>query len=206
MYIIDNMETIAKRDSDGIVTVGANGRQITAKIPSDMSMLGMLGINGIIPNGVYKNDGWVYLNNVPVRKWHIHVDTYRVWEPKLKDLPSLYKLWKVVKKANIDQWNRIDIVLKKLWKLRKKNNNSVIAHARPTHGFEWNNNTEPWWVYNIHQSTAGEGLSFSFDWLDEKPKKLINHELVKLCIKKNAAGGILLVKGRERLILFLLKQ
>lgn len=171
------METIAKRDSDGIVTANTGRGQITAKIPSDRSMLGIMGLNGITADGVYKNDGWVYVNDIPVRKWHIYIDTYRVWEPKLKDLPSLYKLWKEVKKSNSDQWNRIDVILQDLWKLRNKNSNNVIAHARPTHTYEWYKSTEPWWRYTIHQWTAGEGLSFSFDWLDKKPKKLINHEL-----------------------------
>lgn len=171
------METIAKRDSTGTVTINCGKGMVTATIPSDRSMLGIMGLNGITSNGVYKNDGWVYVDNVPVRKWHIYVDTYRVWEPKLKDLPSLYKLWKVVKKSNNDQWKRIDVVLKDLWKLHNKKDSLVIAHACPSHKYEWNKSTEPWWEYTIYGSTAGEGLSFSFDWLDKKPKKLINHEL-----------------------------
>ena len=169
------MKMIAERNEKGIVKMGTT----TAKIPCDRSMLGVVGLNGLINGGVYKEDGLVYLNGKPVRKWHVKVGDVRLWEPKLNDLPALYRLYKKTRAANNLQWNRIAKVMDELWALRKsKKNTRVIAHAIPTHHFEWNKDTKPWWEYTIEPASFGsEGLGFYFQWVDEKPKKVLNHTL-----------------------------
>jgi hypothetical protein len=168
------MKMMATRNAEGIVTM--NGA--TAKIPTNRSMLGMVGMNGFINGGVYKEDGLVYLNGKPVRKWHITVGDYRLWEPKLNDLPSLYRLYKKTQAANHLQWGRIAKVMDELWALRKsKKDTYVIAHAIPTHHFEWNKDSKPWWEYTVEKATPYEGLGFHFQWVDEKPKKVVNHKL-----------------------------
>ena len=53
-----NALELASRDSEGNVSVlSKNGTYITAKVPQDRSMLGMMGINGIISGGEYRDDG-----------------------------------------------------------------------------------------------------------------------------------------------------
>ena len=164
------MKILAQRSKNGVVTAG----NATATIPTNYSMVGMFGTNGIIDGGEYKNDGLVYINNKPAKKWHVSHDGIRLWEPKLNDLPSLYKLYKKTQKANNLEWNNVREVLIKLWSNHKQGD-VVRAHVSPTHNFTWNKPSTPWWEYNITDN--GDGLGFSFHWLDEKPKRLINYQL-----------------------------
>jgi hypothetical protein len=171
-----NALEIASRNSEGCVSVlSQDGTYVTAKVPQDRSMLGIMGVNGIIPGGDYRDDGWVYFNGLPVRKWHSKIDSVRIWEPKMKNLPDLYRLWKRVKTSDHNQWERISDVLSKLWGNHKAGD-IVKAHAMPVHNFEWTKTSQPWWEYHI-RNIYGEGLSFGFDWLDKKPKRLSHPDL-----------------------------
>lgn len=134
----------------------------------------------MINEGECKEDGYVYLNGKPVRKWHVRVCDCRIWEPKLDDIPYLYRLYKKTKEANTKQWNRIAKIMEELWTLRtSKKATHVTAHAIPNHHFEWNKKSKPWWEYTIDKR-LNNALSFSFQWVDEKPKKIINHKLGQL--------------------------
>ena len=168
-----NMLKIAERNKSGKVSILTNDGQVaTAKVPPDRSMLSVIGVSGIVNGAEYKNDGWVYLNNKPIHKWHVMHNGIRLWEPRLKDLPTLYRQWKQTKTANEKAWDNIIIVLRKLWGNHKVGN-AVRAHAIPVHGFKKESNTDPWWEYRI-ENYNGEGLSFSFSWLDKKPKQVLN--------------------------------
>lgn len=173
--------TLAQRNEEGIVTMADDdGNTISAKIPTNRSMLGIIGVNGLISGGEYRNDGWVYWNEQPVRKWHTTFERIRIWEPKFDNLPALYRLYKKTRGKNDVAWQNISSVLHQIWKRGPRKNNEVIAHALPTHTFEWNKDTQPWWVFKVHNETHGElkGLSFSFNWIDEgKPDVLVNHDL-----------------------------
>ena len=174
------MTTIAQRNAEGIVTLsGDDGRTVQAKIPTNRSMLGIIGDNGLIDGGDYRNDGWVYFGGKPLRKWHSTFERVRIWEPKFKDLPSLYRLYKKTQAANEEAWVHISRVLQRLWDKGPRKNNEVIAHVLPSHTFEWHKDTQPWWEYKVHKGVCGEeSLSFSFQWIDEgKPEKLVNHTL-----------------------------
>ena len=50
-----------------------------------------------------------------MRKWHNKIGDVRIWEPKMKNLPDLYRRWKRVKIADAEQWKRIADVLAQLW-------------------------------------------------------------------------------------------
>lgn len=174
------MQTIAQRNAEGIVTMtGDDGRTVQAKIPTNRSMLGIIGVNGLVPGGDYRNDGWVYFAGCPIAKWHSTFERIRIWDPKFNDLPALYRLYKKTQAANEEAWVHISRVLERIWDKGPRKNNEVIAHALPSHTFEWHNDTQPWWEYKVHKGFCGEeGLSFSFNWIDEgKPKKLVNHTL-----------------------------
>lgn len=165
------MNLIAKRDSKGNVSAG----NVSAKIPKTRGMLGIVGLNGLINNGEYREDGFVYLNDKPVRKWHVNVDEIRLWEPKLKDLSSLYELYKKTQDLNNITWGKIHKIMVALWGNHKEGY-EVKVHAKPTHKFTPTKSTDPWWEYRISKSSPF-GLGYSFDWLDEKPKKLQNAKL-----------------------------
>jgi hypothetical protein len=166
------------RNEEGIVHTESDLGTVTAQIPKNRSALGMIATNGLINGADYKEDSWVYFDGQRIRKWHVMFQGIRVWEPKFSDLNYLYDLYKRTAAANIKAWNAIQAVIQKIWETRAKGATEAIAHARPSHSFEWPEwkKEKPWWVYNIHND-RGYGLSFGFDWLDEKPKKLVNHEL-----------------------------
>ena len=151
---------------------GDNGRTVTAQIPQDRSMIGIIATNGLINGGQYREDGWVYYQDVPIRKWHTQIEGHRIWEPRLEDLPNLYRILLKTKAADNAQWKKIQVVIDKLWK-QSKGGREVVAHAFPTHHA---GQSEEWWSYNIHDDGFGYGVSFGFRWIP-KPKKLINHKL-----------------------------
>ena len=171
------LTTLAKRNRAGVVTVrNENGNLVTAKIPLDRSMLGMIATNGIIHNGEYRRDGWIYLNNIPVRKWHGKVNGIRLWEPKLENMTYLHFLLKRTVKVCDEKWNKTRAVIHELWGEHKQGDN-VIAHAYPVHHLKDNEHKNDHWEYSIHDDGYGYGVSFGFQWTDGKPKKLINHKL-----------------------------
>ncbi len=166
-------QIIANRNKKGVVTINTGKETVTATIPPTRSMIGMIGVNGLIPNGEYREDGWVYLNNMPVRKWHSTVEGHRLWEPKLNNVIALYKVYKATQAANDKAWENIRVVIQKLWKGHKQGD-KVIAHAFPAHHTdnEINNekNDPDWWEYEVHDD--GYGVSFGFHWTNGKPAKL----------------------------------
>jgi hypothetical protein len=178
METLEQPMLLAKRNAQGEVRLTVANKTVAATIPRDRSMLGIVGVNGLINGGEYQNDGWVYFNGERCRKWHIKYQGVRVWEPHFNDLLYLYRLYKRTQQANQAQWQHIAKILHEIWESGPVKNNEVIAHAQPTHNFTWNKDTKPWWVFKVHRELDGyEGLSFGFDWLDNKPKKLVNHYL-----------------------------
>jgi len=167
------------RNAEGeVVTVGLGGEKITAKIPTNRTALGLIATNGLVDGAEYKENGWVYFDGKEYRKWHVMFQNIRIWEPKFSDLKYLYGLYKKTQVANSNAWNTIREILNTLWKTRRKGQRDVIAHAKPTHQFEWQEwRKEPWWEFKVSNHYPDYGLSFSFDWLEGKPKKLVNHEL-----------------------------
>lgn len=166
------MLTLATRNESGLVSIETEDGQVSATIPKTRSMIGMLATNGLVNGGEYKEDGFIYMNGVPVRKWHGRFDGHRLWEPKLKDLASLYRLHKKAANKNDAQWAKVRGVLDELTKTCDVND-KIIAHALPTHHHSGNAND--WWEYQVHKSA--EGVSFSFQWTSGKPKKLRNEAL-----------------------------
>lgn len=151
----------SNRNEQGIVSVTDDtGRVVTAKIPCDRSMLGMLATNGILPNGEYREDGWVYLNNKPVRKWHSRFEQITIWEPKMDNLTSLYDLYK---KTN-DNFNVV-------WKATFDIMMSIWDGKRPAKAHTYTNGS--WWEFDIHDYGYGLGISV-VSRLEEKPKKVTN--------------------------------
>jgi hypothetical protein len=65
-------------------TVKADG--LTASIPGDISMMAMFEINPFIPDGDYREDGWVYINDKPIKKWFNKIENILIWSPILNDL------------------------------------------------------------------------------------------------------------------------
>ena len=61
----------------------------TAQIPSDISMLSIFANNSFIGDGEYRDDGWVYVNDKPIKKWYKKYEDIRYWEPKLSHIKEL---------------------------------------------------------------------------------------------------------------------
>lgn len=163
------------RNKDGGVLMECEGGAVTAVVPQTRSALGIIATNGLINGAEYRDDGMVYFNGTPIRKWHVTQNGIRLWEPKLKDLPALYDLYKRTQAANENAWKVIQALLDKMWGNHKKGD-VIKAHAKPYHHFvPAASMQDPWWEYCIND--YGQGLSFGFQWLDEKPKRLINPEL-----------------------------
>lgn len=170
------MNLIAQRNQEGMVSLSKGKRTIKAKIPQTRSMIGIIGINGLIPDAEYRENGMVYLNNKPIRKWHVRVKDIRLWEPKLKNLKSLYKLYKETQEISREKWKKGMEVIDKLWKGHKVGD-EVKAHAFPSKHGDHSKADPDWWEYHITDSGDGYGVRFGFNWTRGKPLKLINHDL-----------------------------
>ena len=166
-----------ERNSVGEITIDNNdGSVVSATIPRDRSALGVIATNGLINGAEYREDFWAYVNGQRVRKWHSHFAGIRIWEPKFDDLNTLYRIYKKTHAADSAAWHAIREVLNALWETRREDQREVIAHAKPTHHFQWQSwKKEAWWAFNV--SNGEYGLSFGFNWLEGKPKKLVNHKL-----------------------------
>lgn len=174
------MSKILHRNGDGNVDIKTEEGTIHFHVPDNRSALGVLGYNAVYPNGDYREDGWVYIDDKPVRKWFVNVERVRVWEPRLTDLNSLYTLYKRAEKSLEQHWSELADILAKIWAKAGKGTEVVKAHCIPTHNFKWDSDSQPWWEFSIRQyrhEDGKEGNSFSFDWLDEKPKRVLNRKL-----------------------------
>lgn len=94
------MSTLLKRTADGTTQVGNS----KCKVPTNMSVLGIIATNGVIDGSEYRDDYYIYVDNIPIKKWFSMVDGVRVWTPKLYDLPSLYRLYKKTRARFRKQW------------------------------------------------------------------------------------------------------
>jgi len=149
--------------------VSSGGKTIRATIPRNQSMLSIVGINGVLDGGEYRENGIVYLRGKPMRKWFIEVAGVRVWEPKLKDLPSLYRMWKRTGEAQERRYKKLSEILQEI---RVTSSTLPIkVHAMPTHKFEWSRPGAPWWVFDIRDDCYG------FNWLEGQPSTLLRHDL-----------------------------
>lgn len=92
------MTTLLKNKDGKVSLKGA----VSFQMPTDRTALGMLSINKPIDGGVFKEDGWVYVDDKPVKKWFGSVwrdgiKPIRIWEPKLQDLKTLERKYQKVR-------------------------------------------------------------------------------------------------------------
>lgn len=80
------------RDSKGVVSV--DGEQICS-VPSNFTMLIVLGNNSVAHGDEFRDDFKVYHNGVPYRRWFIEVENLRIWPPHLNEVARIEKamLW-----------------------------------------------------------------------------------------------------------------
>ena len=148
-----------RRNEEGIVTLPG----CTVKIPRDMSMLAVLGVNKPTDRSEYKEDGWVYIAGKQVKKWFQKLDGVMIWGPVLKDVSKLEaRMWKIRKR-----WEKYG---KKVWRPAF---NKVVevkeAHAKTTHLKD-----SSWWLYTSRSYINAKEFSVGFDWVDP-PAKPKNH-------------------------------
>lgn len=156
-----NMKTIIERQG---TKVSADG--IKATIPNNISMLSVFNTNALIPNGDYREDGFIYVKNKPIKKWFKKINDVNIWFPILDDIHKLqdrfYKMKETYKKYLKSDYS---IAYNKLEKVKK-------AHAFVNHNYQ--GNFDPWWLFTVNKWIGHEGISW--DWV-KTPQKPINVEI-----------------------------
>jgi hypothetical protein len=121
----------------------------------------------------YRGDGYVYRDNVRVRKAYTQTaKNVRLWEPGLDRIVQIEAAYAKAE-AKVDYWwkDRIQPILEEMLRLGGK------AHAKPEHMAE--KSPESWWLYTIwdrdNKVCPGE-LTFDHDWCTA-PTELIHPEL-----------------------------
>lgn len=153
------MEAIMERKGNKVFAEG-----MTATIPSTISMIAVFGRNGFIQGGKYSEDGWIYVNGKPVKKWFRNVENISIWFPILEDVHNLQKRYDAAKK-------RYKGYADKVWRPAFDKVMKVgRAHARVTHKFE-GEGIDPWWLYEANKYSSQKGICW--DWV-KKPVKPIN--------------------------------
>lgn len=164
------MEMIMERNSKGEVNIG--GARVT--IPRDELALNMLGTNPILDRGDYfREDGWIYIDNKPVRKWF--KDCYapdgnsvgvRIWPPVLSNIVGLEaRRWQMKERVDRFYNETFDPAYNAIIEVGE-------AHAKPTHKFT---GEKKWWrYYRIDHSNSQPALSW--DWVND-PGDPKNYEI-----------------------------
>jgi hypothetical protein len=157
-----NKECIMERKD---TTVTAEG--MTASIPRDISMLALFAMNPFTPDGDYREDGWVYVDNKPVKKWFKKIMDILIWFPILNDIHKLQERYQKASQKYKDYLQKIQnsLVFEQVEKVGK-------AHAQVTH--KYSGKDDSWWLYTFEKYPGYPGISW--DWV-ETPKKPLNLEI-----------------------------
>jgi hypothetical protein len=154
------MEEIFSR-TGSTLTVGGT----TATIPEDITALSILSNNSFVPKGEYRDDGYIYVDNKPVKKWFKSIEQIRVWFPVLEDIKNLQRRYKSVKEKYTKYWLTVNKpAYEAVVKVKK-------AHAKITH--KYSGSYDPWWLY---ESKKWGYSGISFDWVKE-PENPVNLEI-----------------------------
>lgn len=139
---------------------------LEATIPGNDSMITVFATNSFIPSGDYRDDGWIYVNKEPVKKWFKKIENISVWFPILNDLHELQKRYLAVKE-------KYQYYLKKEYRAAFNRVMEVgKAHAKITHKF--NGSSDPWWLYETDKYPGQKGICWS--WV-ETPENPLNIEV-----------------------------
>ena len=134
---------------------------VTATLPGDVTALSLLYNNRLTPGGDYKEDGYVYVDGKPVKKWYKRVEDISVWFPVLEDIKGLQRRYDAMRAAYT---RYLEETYKPAFgavaKVKK-------AHAKVTHKFT--GDCAPWWLYTFEKFTGYPGMSW--DWVDSIPAK-----------------------------------
>lgn len=153
------MKTVMERSGTAIKADG-----LEATIPNNVSMISVFAINSFIPNGNYNNDGWIYVNKKPVKKWFKKIEYISVWFPILNDLHKLQNRYlAVAKKYRCYLKKEYRIAFNSLVKVGK-------AHAKITHKF--NGDCDPWWLYEADKYPGQKGICWNWVKIPENPLNL----------------------------------
>jgi hypothetical protein len=146
-------------------TVKADG--MTASIPKNVTMLSIFAENPFIPEGDYREDGWIYINDKPVKKWFKKIEEVSVWFPIFEDLHKLQSRYFAVNSRYADYIKKVyHNAFEQVEKVGK-------AHARVTHIYD-GEDIDPWWLYRADKYPNQKGISW--DWV-KTPEKPLNLEI-----------------------------
>ncbi len=133
--------------------------------------LSVVAANRLIDGGDYRDDGFVYLNNKPVAKWHAVFSGIRVWGPKLNNLKYLYSVYQKTE-ADLDKNSKeINDLLKKIHSLHLQSSHDdddfFIVHAFDS---KW----KKWVLMEVsYNKKSEEPYSYSVIFLDKTPEVIM---------------------------------
>ena len=149
-----DMICVMKRKKSKVETCEAS-----ASIPNNISMLSVFGTNGFVNKGDYREDGWVYVNKKPVKKWFRKVANILIWFPILNDVHKLQERYRKASQKYKDYMLKYHFAYEQIEKVGKAHTNVV------------SDNDDRWWLY-----TSEKQWGISWEWV-EPPKKPINLEI-----------------------------
>lgn len=140
------------------------------KLPTNVTVLSLIGTNTVQDGFIFNDDWWVYKNEngklVKVKKWFSQIEGIIVWPPILEDIKKLEQRYQNIKAKR-------DNFIKTRWEpIYNKLMENEKAHVFPK--YVENNKDKEWWLYSIRH--VGDNHYIGFDWV-EGPQKPINVEL-----------------------------
>lgn len=157
------MNTITRKKNK--VTAG----DISVTIPSDKSMLSILGNNSFINGTTFAKDGYIYKGKKKLKKYFISREGWNhFWEPTLSQISRIEAAYQKASKRHTKRWKNLFKIVHKIVQsghaIERYGETRYIAHA-------FCETQKAWMAY------ACNNENYSFDWLDKKPKKVVNRKL-----------------------------
>lgn len=123
---------------------------------------------------MFGQDGYVYKDNKKIKKWFSHREGWNhFWEPTLRQIARIEHLYqKAVLKAQ-KRWDKLSEVLKLIAGPFDRN----YGDRCTAHFCIKKEGKTDWGYYDVGFNTEFNCLSFSFNWLKEKPTPVMKLKL-----------------------------
>jgi hypothetical protein len=146
-------------------------------------MIAIFAGNPFIPRGDYREDGWIYVDGKPVKKWFKNIEMISVWFPIFENLHKLQSRY-----FTINQRYK-DYMKKEYHKAFEQVEKVGKAHAKITHKYE-GSDIDPWWLYRADKYPNQRGITWDWVKTPEKPTNLeIGNAYYKVTQRIGQLGG-----------------
>lgn len=129
------------------IVMERRGKEVTldgmrTEIPGDVSILSIFTTNSFIPNGHYHEDGFIYVNKEPIKKWFKKINDVTIWFPILSNIHKLqarfYRVKKAYKKYLKDTYLTAFNKLRSVKKAHVLNDQGWMVFTASKEGISWN--------------------------------------------------------------------